>query len=103
MIHYGSGSVKRTGLLDKVKASLNEAKIDYIELGGAVPNPRLSLVYEGIELAKKEGVDFILAVGGGSAIDSAKQSDMELPMKGTYGIFMTKSARQQDVFRLVLY
>ena len=72
MIHYGSGSVKRTGLLDKVKASLNEAKIDYIELGGAVPNPRLSLVYEGIELAKKEGVDFILAVGGGSAIDSAK-------------------------------
>ena len=72
MIHYGSGSVKRTGLLDKVKASLDEAKIDYIELGGAVPNPRLSLVYEGIELAKKEGVDFILAVGGGSAIDSAK-------------------------------
>ena len=54
MIHYGSGSVKRTGLLDKVKASLDEAKIDYIELGGAVPNPRLSLVYEGIELAKKE-------------------------------------------------
>ena len=72
MIHYGSGSVKRTGLLDKVKASLDEAKINYIELGGAVPNPRLSLVYEGIELAKKEGVDFILAVGGGSAIDSAK-------------------------------
>ena len=72
MIHYGSGSVKRTGLLDKVKASLDEAKIDYIELGGAVPNPRLSLVYEGIELAKKEGVDFILAVGGGSAIDSVK-------------------------------
>ena len=72
MIHYGSGSVKRTGLLDKVKASLDEAKIDYIELGGAVPNPRLSLVYEGIELAKKEGVDFILAVGGGSVIDSAK-------------------------------
>ena len=72
MINNGSGSVKRTGLLDKVKASLDEAKINYIELGGAVPNPRLSLVYEGIELAKKEGVDFILAVGGGSAIDSAK-------------------------------
>lgn len=72
LIHYGSGSVKRTGLLDKVKASLDEAQVDYIELGGAVPNPRLSLVYEGIELAKKEGVDFILAVGGGSAIDSAK-------------------------------
>lgn len=72
LIHYGSGSVKRSGLLDKVKASLDESGVDYIELGGAVPNPRLSLVYEGIELAKKEGVDFILAVGGGSAIDSAK-------------------------------
>ena len=72
LIHYGSGSVRRSGLLDKVKASLDDAEVDYIELGGAVPNPRLSLVYEGIELAKKEGVDFILAVGGGSAIDSAK-------------------------------
>lgn len=72
LIHYGSGSVRRSGLLDKVKASLDDAEIDYIELGGAVPNPRLSLVYEGIGLAKKEGVDFILAVGGGSAIDSAK-------------------------------
>ena len=55
-----------------MKASLDDAEVDYIELGGAVPNPRLSLVYEGIELAKKEGVDFILAVGGGSAIDSEK-------------------------------
>lgn len=72
LIHYGSGSVRRSGLLDKVKASLDDAEVDYIELGGAVPNPRLSLVYEGIELAKKEGVDFILAVGGGSAIDSTK-------------------------------
>ena len=72
LIHYGGGSVKRSGLLDKVKASLDEAQISYVELGGAVPNPRLSLVYEGIELAKREGVDFILAVGGGSAIDSAK-------------------------------
>ena len=70
LIHYGSGSVRRSGLLDKVKASLDDAEVDYIELGGAVPNPRLSLVYEGIELAKKEGVDFILAVGGGSAIVS---------------------------------
>lgn len=72
LIHYGKGSVIRSGLLDKVKKSLDEYKVDYIELGGAVPNPRLSLVYEGIELCKKEGVDFILGVGGGSAIDSAK-------------------------------
>ena len=90
MIHYGSGSVKRTGLLDKVKASLDEAKIDYIELGGAVPNPRLSLVYEGIELAKKEGVDFILAVGGGSAIDSAKAIGYGVASEGDVWDFYDK-------------
>lgn len=72
LLHYGSGSVKKTGLLDKVKASLDAEKINYVELGGVVPNPRLSLVYKGIELVKAEGVDFILAVGGGSTIDSAK-------------------------------
>ena len=72
LIHYGMGSVVRSGLLDKVKNALDDENISWIELGGAVPNPRLSLVYEGIELAKKEGVDFILAVGGGSALDSAK-------------------------------
>ncbi|WLD76742.1 iron-containing alcohol dehydrogenase [Mogibacterium neglectum] len=72
LLHYGSGSVIRTGLLDKIKSSLDKAGIDYVELGGVVANPRLSLVYEGIELAKSKGVDFILAVGGGSVIDSAK-------------------------------
>lgn len=72
LLHYGSGSVIRTGLLGKIKSSLDKAGIDYVELGGVVANPRLSLVYEGIELAKSKGVDFILAVGGGSVIDSAK-------------------------------
>lgn len=72
LIHYGGGSVKRSGLLDRVKASLDAAGIAYVELGGVVPNPRLSLVYQGIELCKAQGVDLILAVGGGSAIDSAK-------------------------------
>ena len=72
LLHYGSGSVKKTGLLDRVKASLREAGIPFIELGGVVPNPRLSLVREGIALCKKEGIDFLLAVGGGSVIDSAK-------------------------------
>ena len=72
LIHYGMGSVIRSGLLDKVKRALDSENIPWVELGGAVPNPRLSLVYKGIELAKREGVDFILAVGGGSAIDSAK-------------------------------
>ncbi len=72
LIHYGGGSVIRTGLMKKVTDSLDEAGISYITLGGVVPNPRLGLVYEGIELCKKEGVDFLLAVGGGSVIDSAK-------------------------------
>ena len=72
LIHYGTGSVIRTGLLKRVTDILDKEGISYVSLGGAVPNPRLGLVYEGIDLCKKEGVDFILAVGGGSAIDSAK-------------------------------
>ncbi|MCR5726872.1 MAG: iron-containing alcohol dehydrogenase [Lachnospiraceae bacterium] len=72
LIHYGGGSVVRSGLLKKVTDILDGAGISYVSLGGAVPNPHLGLVYEGIELCKKEGVDFLLAVGGGSAIDSAK-------------------------------
>ena len=58
LVHYGSGSVVRSGLLDRIYRSLDAAGIDYISLGGVVPNPRLSLVYEGIELCRKEGVDF---------------------------------------------
>ena len=72
LIHYGGGSVVRSGLLDRVKKSLDEEQIAYVELGGVKPNPRSGLVYEGIDLCRAEKVDFILAVGGGSAIDSAK-------------------------------
>ena len=72
LIHSGGSSARKSGLLDRVKASLGAAGISFISLDGAVPNPRLSLVREGIELCRREGVDFILAVGGGSAIDSAK-------------------------------
>ena len=72
LIHYGGGSVIRSGLMQRVTDLLDKAGISYVKLGGAVPNPRLSLVYEGIELCKKEGIDFLLAVGGGSVIDSAK-------------------------------
>lgn len=72
LIHYGGGSVVRSGLLDRVKASLKREDIDYIELGGVKPNPRSGLVYEGIQLCKKENIDFVLAVGGGSTIDSSK-------------------------------
>ena len=72
LIHYGGGSVVRSGLLDRVKASLDKEGIAYCLLGGVKPNPRSGLVYEGIELCRKEAVDFILAVGGGSVIDSSK-------------------------------
>ena len=72
LVHYGGGSAKRSGLLDKVYKLLDEAGISYVELGGVVPNPLLSKVYEGIELCRREQVDFILAVGGGSVIDSSK-------------------------------
>ncbi|MCL2420767.1 MAG: iron-containing alcohol dehydrogenase [Defluviitaleaceae bacterium] len=72
LIHYGGGSVIKSGLLQRVEDSMTTAGIAYIILGGAQPNPIDTLVYEGIDLCKKEGVDFVLAVGGGSAIDSAK-------------------------------
>lgn len=72
LIHYGGNSAKRSGLLDEIGGILDREQIPYVMLGGVVPNPRLSKVREGIELCKKEGVDFILAVGGGSVIDSAK-------------------------------
>ena len=72
LIHYGGGSVVRSGLQERVKNSLQEQGIASVELGGVKPNPRSGLVYEGIELCRKENVDFVLAVGGGSTIDSAK-------------------------------
>ena len=72
LIHYGGKSAKASGLLDRVTASMDAARVPYVLLGGVVPNPRLSKVYEGIELCKKEGVDFLLGVGGGSVIDSCK-------------------------------
>lgn len=72
LIHYGSGSAVKSGLLDRVKNALEQEKIAYVELGGVMPNPRDTKIYEGIELCKKEGVDFILSVGGGSCIDSSK-------------------------------
>ena len=72
MIHYGGGSVKRSGLLDQVTASLREAGIEMVLFGGVQANPTLSKALEGMEICRREGVDFILAVGGGSVIDSAK-------------------------------
>ena len=72
LVHYGGKSAERSGLLDKICGLLDKGGIPYVKLGGVVPNPRLSLAKQGIELCRQEGVDFILAVGGGSVIDSAK-------------------------------
>ncbi len=72
LVHFGGHSAKKSGLLDRVCDSLKEAGLEYVLLGGVVPNPRLAMVRQGIELCREQGVDFILAVGGGSVIDSAK-------------------------------
>lgn len=84
LIHFGGGSAVRSGLIDTVKKSLGEAGIPCCELGGVKPNPRDTLVYKGIELCRAEGVDFILAVGGGSVIDSAKAIAIGVPYDGNF-------------------
>ena len=93
LIHYGSGSVIKSGLLDRVKKSLDSENIYYVELGGVKPNPRDTLVYEGIDLCKKENVDFILAVGGGSVIDSSKAIAIGVPYDGDFWDFYSGKAR----------
>ena len=92
LLHYGGGSVVRSGLLDRVKASLEAAGVAYVELGGVKPNPRDGLVYEGIELARKEGVDFVLAVGGGSTLDSSKAIAIGTLYEGDFWDFYCKKA-----------
>ena len=82
LVHYGGGSAERSGLLAVVRQQLEAAGINFVELGGVVPNPLLSKVYEGIDLCRREEVDFILAVGGGSVIDSAKAIGYGVPYDG---------------------
>ena len=79
LIHYGGGSVVRSGLLDRVKVSLDAAGIAHVELGGVVPSPLSDLVYQRIELARKEAVDFVLPIGGGSVMDSPKGIALGVP------------------------
>lgn len=87
LIHYGGGSAERSGLLGRVRESLNKSGISFVELGGVKPNPRDTLVYKGIDLCRSEGVDFILAVGGGSSIDSAKAIAAGVPYGGDFWDF----------------
>ncbi len=93
LIHYGGGSVVASGLLDRIKDSLTEAQIEFIELGGVKPNPRVGLVREGVTLCKAEGVDFILAVGGGSVIDSAKAIGIGACYEGDVWDFFIQKAK----------
>jgi len=92
LLHYGGGSIKKYGTYNKVVESLEKAGVDYVELGGVEPNPKLSLVEEGIELAHEENVDFILAVGGGSVIDSAKAISVGYFYDGDVWDFFTRKA-----------
>ena len=103
LIHYGGGSVVRSGLLDKVKKSLTENGVAFVELGGVQPNPRDTLVYKGIDLCRSEGVDFILAVGGGSTIDSSKAIAIGVPYDGDFWDFYSgKHADEALPFATVL-
>lgn len=72
LVHFGGSSARSSGLLDRVEHSLFEVGLSFVELGGVEPNPKISMVRRGIELCQREGIDFILAVGGGSVLDSAK-------------------------------
>jgi len=92
LLHYGGNSATKSGLLDQVKSCLNEYHISFVELGGVVPNPRLSKVHEGIQLGRDEKIDFILAVGGGSVIDSSKAIAYGIPYQGEVWDFFTKKA-----------
>lgn len=90
LLHYGGGSIKRSGLYDAVVHALTTAGINFVELGGVKPNPEIELVREGIELCRKESVDYILAVGGGSVIDSAKAIALGVAHKGDVWKLYTK-------------
>ena len=93
LLHFGSGSIKASGLYDRVTTSLKKAGVTWVELGGVQPNPRLSLVYEGIKLCKENKLGFILAVGGGSVIDSAKAIAMGSVIEGdVWDFYLGKGA-----------
>ena len=87
LLHYGSKSAVKSGLIDRVKEVLTESNIPFVELGGVKPNPRDTLIYKGIEICRKEGIDFILSVGGGSCIDSSKAIALGVPYDGDFWDF----------------
>jgi alcohol dehydrogenase YqhD (iron-dependent ADH family) len=93
LLHFGGGSIKASGLYDRVTASLKKAGVKWVELGGVKPNPRLSLVHEGVKLCKEHKLGLILAVGGGSVIDSAKAIAMGAVIEGdVWDFYLGKGA-----------
>jgi len=96
LLHYGGGSIKKSGLYDQVKQHLAEAGVSYVELGGVKPNPVLSMVHQGIDLCRSEGVTGILAVGGGSVIDSAKAIAIGVPFPGDVWDFYTGKSEARE-------
>jgi len=95
LVHYGGQSARKSGLLDKVCKQLREAGLQVFELGGVVPNPRLSKVREGIELCRREGIDFLVAVGGGSVIDSCKAIGYGVVYQGDVWDFYAGKAKAE--------
>lgn len=93
LVVFGQGSVVRTGTLDRVKASLDQAGISHVELGGVRPNPEIGLVRQGIELARSEQVDVVLPVGGGSAMDCAKAIALGVPYDGDVWDFFVRGVK----------
>lgn len=92
LLHYGRNSIKKSGLFDRICRSLDKEGIQHVELGGVSPNPRLSLAREGIRICREKNLDFILAVGGGSVIDSAKAIAAGVPCTGDVWDFYLKKA-----------
>lgn len=102
LLVYGCGSVVRSGLLGRVKDALGKAGIPFVELGGVQPNPVDSKVYEGISLARREGVDMVLAVGGGSVIDTAKAIAAGVPYDGDFWDFYIQKARVRKALKVAV-
>ncbi len=100
LLHYGGGSIKRSGLFDRVCTSLKAAGVEWVELGGVKPNPRLGLVRQGIEICRKKGIDSLLAVGGGSTIDSSKAIGIGVPYSGDVWDFYLKKVPVKEMLPL---
>ncbi len=102
LIVYGGGSVVRSGLLERVRQTLAQTGIPCLELGGVQPNPIDTKVYEGIDLCRREGVDFVLAVGGGSVIDTAKAIAAGVPYEGDFWDFYIQKATVSSALKVAV-